>query len=507
MKNIIKVALLLLMAVGAVSCNLNKYPSSAIVADEGFLTYDDASKFRNGMYYFVRQCFSSYSILPVNIQAEGVNPTLDYGNMYGYYYTWNFRDNEGEVEQLWAYCYIAIGKINYFIEHTNILLKENDEKVANGETGFTEEELANLNYYLGEAYCLRAMVNNQLVTNYCKAYNPATAETDLGIILTDTFDFTVTKARDTMAKTYEKIMEDIGLAETALQAALGESHIENFVDIWTVRALKSKVLLAMHEYTDAANLAVQLVNRFPLISDQSSFKDMWQYDQGSEIIFQFYASNQEGRTPMGAIFLNDPNNNGAVLDPYYLPSQWMLDQYTNTDIRFRTYFERRNIRIGSTAYNLYVVSKYPGNPAYNTQTGINEFMQNVRPFRSGDFALIAAEGFAMGGDETQANTWLKNLRAARIPDYEHTDLSGEELMDAIKLERLKELFMEGNRLYDLKRWGEPMNRLGHSPQDDEAVISAGIDLVIEPTDYRFVWPIPQSEYMNNHNLDGQLNWK
>lgn len=507
MKNIIKVALLLLMAVGAVSCNLNKYPSYAVLADEGFLTYDDATKFRNGMYYYARQCFSGYSILPINLQAEGVNPTLDYGNMYGYYYSWNFRDSEGEVAQLWTYCYGAIGQINYFIENATRILAENDEIVAAGETGLTETEIADLNLFIGEAYCLRAMINHQLAINYCKDYDPATASQDWGIIITEKFDFEKTLGREKMDKTYEKIMEDIGNAETAIQTALGETHRENYVDIWTVRALKAKVLLEMHEYTDAANLAVTLVNKFPLISDQSSFKTLWQNDQGSEVIFQFYASNQEGRTQMGEIFLHDPNNNGAVLNPYYLPTQWILDQYVNTDIRFKTYFERRNIRIGSTAYNLYVVSKYPGNPAYNTQTGINEHYQSVRPFRSGDFALIAAEGFAMGGDEGQANTWLKNLRAARIPDYTHTDLSGEELMDAIKMERLKELYMEGNRIADLKRWGEPMSRLGHTPQDPEAVISESVDLVIEPTDYRFVWPIPQSEYMQNHNLDGQLNWK
>ena len=103
MKNIMKVALLMLLAGSIASCNLDKYPDGdAIPEEQAFTTFKDAGQFRLSLYYFARQCFSSYTVIPVNMQAEGINATLDYGNQMGFQYTWTFADNDGYVEQLWT---------------------------------------------------------------------------------------------------------------------------------------------------------------------------------------------------------------------------------------------------------------------------------------------------------------------------------------------------------------------------------------------------------------------
>ena len=61
-------------------------------------------------------------------------------------------------------------------------------------------------------------------------------------------------------------------------------------------------------------------------------------------------------------------------------------------------------------------------------------------------------------------------------------------MTIIEEERVKELYMEGFRLTDLKRWHKGFER---TPQSQS--ISNGSSLKIMADDALFVWPIPQHE--------------
>ena len=61
-------------------------------------------------------------------------------------------------------------------------------------------------------------------------------------------------------------------------------------------------------------------------------------------------------------------------------------------------------------------------------------------------------------------------------------------MDIIEEERVKELYMEGFRLQDLKRWHKGFER---TPQEQS--LSNGSSLKIDKDNKLFVWPIPQPE--------------
>ena len=61
-------------------------------------------------------------------------------------------------------------------------------------------------------------------------------------------------------------------------------------------------------------------------------------------------------------------------------------------------------------------------------------------------------------------------------------------MAEIKKERIRELFMEGHRLSDLKRWNEGFKRVPQAETNDGAN-----KLDIAPGRYEFTWPIPQHE--------------
>ena len=61
-------------------------------------------------------------------------------------------------------------------------------------------------------------------------------------------------------------------------------------------------------------------------------------------------------------------------------------------------------------------------------------------------------------------------------------------MEIIERERIKELYMEGFRLQDLKRWGKGFER---TPQDQS--LDNGSSLSVTANNPLFVWPIPQHE--------------
>lgn len=498
MKNIIKGALLLLMLSGVVSCSLDKEPSYALPKDEGIVSYEGAEEFRNSLYAFTRGCFPPDAFLIPGFQSEGINATRDYGNQYGPFYNWTFDDSTSELGGLWASCYGAIFQINYFLE--------NVEKLD--QTKWTGEQKGRMKLYKGEAYFFRAMINRLLTTFYCKAYDPATAATDLGVIISTKADVEARLERSTLLKTFEAITEDLSIAQTAIEdyykdKSKGDDATPYYINPMTVKALKAQVALDMRNYPEAATLSAEIVSQYALINNTSDFQKLWSEDTGSEIVFQFFANVNEGAASFGSMFLRDPDGtNGVTINPAYIPDAWIMNEYDSRDIRKGVYFKKVGMRIGNTKHsNIYAVTKYPGNKAYNSGR-TNELKHNVRPFRSADFCLMAAEAYAMSNDEVNANTYLNMLLSARIPGYTAVDRPVDEVMSMVKTERLKELYMEGNRIYDLRRWGNQMTRAGHVPQEASAVIpSVSNEITIPVGDPRFIWPLPQSETSGNPNVD------
>jgi hypothetical protein len=68
------------------------------------------------------------------------------------------------------------------------------------------------------------------------------------------------------------------------------------------------------------------------------------------------------------------------------------------------------------------------------------------------------------------------------------------LIEAILVEKQKEFAGEGCRLFDLKRLGRPLKRMTN--------FGAGTSATIRPDDYRWLFPIPASEYKYNDRITG-----
>ena len=112
-----------------------------------------------------------------------------------------------------------------------------------------------------------------------------------------------------------------------------------------------------------------------------------------------------------------------------------------------------------------------------------------KPIRLAEQYLIRAEAYCNLGKYAAASTDLTTLRKARLTSgTTSVNINEDNWLDTISDERVRELFMEGFRLNDLKRWGRGFER---TPQ--ASVQSEGSRLKILPNDPRFVWPIPKHE--------------
>ena len=111
-----------------------------------------------------------------------------------------------------------------------------------------------------------------------------------------------------------------------------------------------------------------------------------------------------------------------------------------------------------------------------------------KPFRLAEQYLIRAEAYCQKNDFSKAGNDLSTLRKMRYKSGGTINVTKDNWLQTISDERLRELYMEGFRLHDLKRWHKGFER---KPQANSQ--AEGSSLKIEADNPLFVWPIPQHE--------------
>lgn len=488
MKKIILI-FLVLTGLGLGSCDMDKYPYNAIATDEALQSINDFTSVRNGCYYYTRYFFTGTYVLQPEIQCDAVHAFVDYSNVYGSIYVWNFTS--GDVGQ-WQGFYQIINLTNLLIEKGESMMET-----------FVPSEQITLKQYLGEAYFLRALAYEELAVRFCKAYNPSTANTDLGVSIVLTYSpsgqSSSYPARSTMAATYEQINSDLTKAASYLAVSQNSSIAYGTAD--AVTALKARVALQMQDYTTAATTAESLINsgKYPLVSTYDDMKKMWVNDESKETIFQPVMSKTELGNSNGQ-YLIDASGSGTKISPMFIPSKEILDLYDQVnDIRFPVYFKKESVTASTGETKLYICTKYPGNPAL--WTGSTNMTNMPKVLRIAEMYLIAAEAYSHT-DATKASAMLNALKSKRIANYAGGAYTGARLTTEIREERQREFYMEGYRLWDLKRYGEGVKR--GTPQNPDFVYLNGnsttTNLVKEAGDFRFVWPIPHEECAANPQM-------
>lgn len=482
------------------SCDMDKYPEGVLPEDGGIKTAASVGSFIDGLYSSMRYLTTGGFVVYGDVQTDCYHAVLGNGGTMNSLYSGILQPQMAEFEAVWNGYYGVIGSVNYIIM--------NIERLQNSGT-MSESDLNLLKNYMGDAQFLRAYCYYELAQRFCVAYDKTTANRaasglPLSLVYNPTSNNSTYLSRNTLEEVYTQILKDLDDAGTLL-AEYGPYPDDGlwseapYFTINVVNAMKARVALAMKDYQAAFKTAKALIGTryYSLVKNQADLTAMWAKDTGREIILMMHMTWQYLGYASGQNFRSLSGN------PAFIPTAEAVNLFAGKDRRYAAYLVSDTISIEGAETRVVAMNKYPGNPALYTST--NNFTNMSKPFHIAEQYLIAAEAAAELGDVTSANDYLNTLRASRIEGYTSEYFTGQQLTDNIRSERRRELYGEGFRLGDLKRWGIGFSR--SAPQFANVVNQlGGIDRTsYEAGDYRYVWPIPKAEMDANPQLKGQQN--
>lgn len=476
------------------SC-LDKFPDNAVSESKAITTVEEANQAVIGIYssFLSSSLYSGYLTLLPDVQCDLVYAVNGYSNNLGDIWRWDILATNSQIKAVYGSLYGIIGNCNFLLDNAAKLMP----------TLVDDDDIDELEVLCGEAYFARALAYSELVKLFCVDYkSDDDAKNQLGVALRTSYYSDQPIVRSSLYDSYQQVLSDLDKAAEYL--ALDEDYdpafdgylynYSAFFNEYTVYALRARVALYMRYYDDAVKYSSKIIDSkmYTLSSVNSEYSAgvsyydlMWQNDLSTEVIWKvgFTASDHGGA--LGSIFFN---YDYSSYKPDYVPAKWVLDLYSQTDGRYNAFF-----RTATTGYShgltWPLVYKYWGNQdLYAEANLLNTSMPKV--FRLSEQYLIRAEAYCNmeTPDYSKAARDLSTLRAARYTSGNSVALSEDNAMKVIEEERVKELFMEGFRLQDLKRWGKGFER---EPQDQS--LSNGSSLKVSADNPLFVWPIPQHE--------------
>jgi starch-binding outer membrane protein, SusD/RagB family len=342
----------------------------------------------------------------------------------------------------------------------------------------------------GEALFLRAWAHFELFRFYCAKYSPS------GIAM-PYMEATNPKlepnARIPMDQYFQKLNSDISTAKSLLLASypspdnLGrtETALTRVTSV-VANALHARIALYSEDWANAEAYASTVISAVPLATT-ANFGAIWTDAATTEIIWRTVRTPSMAR--LGSLYRGtsaSATNIGVVIWTY---TTELYNSYTPaSDVRIAAYF-RNEPALTTAGRSPFIIRKYAGG---NYATG-TENSANSKLLRVSEMYLIRAEARAEQGNLAGAQNDLNAIRSNRIPaaDYTPTLLTTyQQAIDAIFLERYKELAFEGHRFWDLKRKSMPVTRTG-----TDAPTTTGTTLPAD--DYRFALPIPLTEMQAN----------
>jgi hypothetical protein len=427
---------------------LNLKPTDSIDDSKAFETIEDLELGIKGVYAMI----GNEGMISLSSRAsDDLRLSADNRGFGVQIHNWSYNSSTGEFGSIMSIMYHAIDRANRLLEVCN-KFDADDELVKQIK---------------GEALFVRAYCHFELVKCFCKAY---AANDALGIPYM--LESVISEpARESQGAVYTKILADIESSMTFLQ---GHNVDYSRATENALLALKTKVQLYKRDWNGLIATATQVIDNSGMrLAEYDEVADLWNDAAAEDVEVMFYLKRINSGA--GSIFTD---NNGDI---YFHPAVDLMNQYTNDDIRHLTYF-------GIDSKNDDVVTKHDGREGGETN------VVHYKALRLSDIYLMRAEAYAEKEMLTEAEADVNAIRVRRIVNPAILSFgSKESALKSIQEERRRELAYEGNRFFDLKRWGLGINRI-----DEDAVLVSNRDL--EAGDYRFVFPIPQAEIFANSNM-------
>lgn len=365
-------------------------------------------------------------------------------------YTWAKNLYEGEIGKGdWEAPYTCIFYTN------NVLAGLNNVK--------DDKDIARLNFLKGWALFLRAFSYFELVNSYATAYDPNSANVDLGVPIKLDPSVDDIRPRSTVQQTYNQILNDLKTATPLLDPSLQFNNRERPSKI-AAHALFSRIYLNMREYELAEKHADSTLKLYDKLIDyntvsQVNIEPFTKFND--ELIFYKTAN-------IGYPSLSGLANSYTVINPA------LIQLYDDGDLRKVLYFSPK------------VDGGYIMKLGYTGFTSLYGFTG----LATDEIYLIKAECAARRNDLPAALLYLNQLMKMRIDSDVYSPVEANDTTNALNtilLERQKELVWRNMRWFDLKR----LNKEGANITLTRSVNDQ--TYVLPPNDPRYVFPIPDNE--------------
>ncbi|WP_282630192.1 RagB/SusD family nutrient uptake outer membrane protein [Empedobacter sedimenti] len=363
-----------------------------------------------------------------------------------------------------AYATNTWNKIYEMIAKTNIVI--NSDVAA--FTG-TDTDKSRSYYSQGQAYGLRAIGFFDLLRLYGQKYTGG----NLGVVLPTKYDPKAKMARATIAETEAQIVADFDKA-LALMSTNTPLAISGKTDlsIPALKALMSRFYLYKGDYAKVRQLTNELAAAgYAAPISAGLVKESFNYTLNGA------ASNSIFELAVGQVASLGTTSYGYRLQyggyANIQPKKDVVESlYANNDVRKTLFTEFPTKGNG----NWFISGKY-------TNGSGND---NIKMVRNEEVLLNGVEAELNGGSPIKALDYYKTLLRLRLLPIKNADGSEKSVedqlltinsvtMDDLKKERSRELIGEGQRQWDLLRWG------------DKSFVPASVDKNL------IAFPIPRAE--------------
>lgn len=366
-----------------------------------------------------------------------------------------------------------------------------------------------------QAHTLRAFYYYMLVNYYGMPYT--FDKTSLGVPLKLDSKMReegeILMKRNTVEEVYEQIVLDLSEAERLFEnlPEIKKFNPNYLVNMPMVQLFKSRIALYMGNWEEAMLNADKVIKnwKFTLLDlntiglpdpgKLNTYTTFNTYDS-PEVIWCYGSIPDLTALFDGSLFLSkqDEGVDGADTRKTFKAADDLILCFQKGDLRKDRYITRElNLNEfspgESTFYDTYLpYGKYQTSGSTPVGGGANAFALS---FRLAEAYLNFSEAAALNGAEGESKKVLKKLlesryEGGRVPtDFEA--MSGDALMNFIRNERRKELCFEGQRWFDLRRYGMPS--IQH--------VWDGQKYILNENDPSYVLPIDRETLDRNHMLE------
>jgi tetratricopeptide (TPR) repeat protein len=324
-----------------------------------------------------------------------------------------------------------------------------DYSPVNGQEIFRMSELE------ASALFYRAMGHFEVLMHFSEPFDPD-RDDQLGVPIRLTSDINVKVGRSTMQESFSQVIADLKVGVEYLPA---KAEIPTRPSRWAALAMLGRVYLAMQDYNQAFEYSEEAL----AIGDElMDFKGLT-----SDLPYSFEIFNPE------VIFYQRHLSSRFTSDGASYVNPALVELYDSMDLRREYFF------LSSTTDGLYnFKGNYTGDFYHFGGIAVDEVWLN-----------LAESAVRIGKEEVAKDALVYLLENRMDINYQWTgDLTGDELLKRVLIERRKELLFRGVRWMDLKRLNQEVE-LAETLEREFNEIKP----TLAPGDSKYTFLIPPAE--------------